>query len=98
MVESLKKVVKDSKSFRMVAVKQSASLIPNNIVSHNGSTFAVIKNSEKGGTINIYGDDILNNKTESATPAVNIESASDYVFADFLIVKDQTYMAVCTMA
>jgi hypothetical protein len=35
--------------FRSVTIANSASIVPNNLTSNNGTQFAFIKNTEKGG-------------------------------------------------
>jgi hypothetical protein len=54
MVES-KKTGVPSMSFRTVTIAHSSSHLQNNISASNSNSFAVIKNSEKGGMVTLFG-------------------------------------------
>lgn len=54
MVESKKSGV-PSMPFRTVTIAHSSSHLQNNLSASNNNTFAVIKNSEKGGMVTLFG-------------------------------------------
>jgi hypothetical protein len=102
MVESTSStVVKDYKSFRTVSVASSASLLLNNMSSNNGTSFVVVKNTEQGGQLSLFGNEITESKADTVQPATKIvENGSDCIGAKFIQVQGQSllvglFMSVC---
>jgi hypothetical protein len=63
MVETSKR-----KTYKTIQTPSSASLLPNNLSTVDGRSFLVVKNTEKGGQISLYTDDVTSSKIESAVP------------------------------
>ena len=65
------------KAFKTIQTPSSASLLPNNLSTVDGRSFLVVKNTEKGGQISLYTDDMTSSKIESAVPQKVIMPTTD---------------------
>ena len=68
------------KAFKTIQTPSSASLLPNNLSTVDGRSFLVVKNTEKGGQISLYTDDMTSSKIESAVPQKVIMPTTDDCF------------------
>ena len=64
MVEAGGNVVPDYKAFRQVTTPAGVSMLNNNLSSKEGTNFITCKNTNEGGTINLYGPQIVNQQAD----------------------------------
>jgi len=90
---------KSSRGFRTVTVPESASLVPNNITTEDGKTFATVKNTDKsGGLAYLWSKDLTDNSEDAIYPALTLDTHStDCTNVKFLKVKGKTFLVLCHM-
>ncbi len=92
MVEISKK-----RAYKTIQTPYSASLLPNNLSTVDGKSFLVIKNTEKGGQISLYSDDVTSPKIENATPQkVITPNTDDCLCAKFVNFNKQLLAVICS--
>lgn len=85
------------RAYKTIQTPSSASLLPNNLSTVDGIRFLVVKNTEKGGQISLYTDDVTSNKIESATPEkVIIPTTDDCLSAKFVKFNKQLLAVICS--
>ena len=52
--------IPDYKAFRQVATPAGVSMLNSNLSSINGTSFITCKNSAEGGTLYLYGSEVIN--------------------------------------
>jgi hypothetical protein len=95
MVESSLKAVRP---YKTVQTPHSSSLLHNNLSTVDGKNFITVKNTEKGGMISLYSDDLLSATTESTIPQkVITPTTNDCMSAKFIKIQKQLLAVVCSM-
>ena len=90
MVES------SQKGFRSVRINQAASFIPNNLTQTNGTSFALARNTEKGGQIFIYIAALINKASEQVSAKVQkVASKDDVLQMKYVQIKGTWFLVVC---
>ncbi len=84
MVESGSKVP-DYKGFRPVTTQSSVSMLNCNLSTNSGTSFMVCKNTNEGGTVKLYGPDIVSQTADTVEPVLSLSShKSDCLNAQFI--------------
>ena len=52
--------VPDYKAFRQVATPSGCSMLNSNISTKDGTSFITCKNTAEGGTLHLYGSEVIN--------------------------------------
>ena len=88
--------VADYKAFRSVTTQASVSMLNCNLSANNGSSFITCKNTNEGGTISLYGADVVSQQADSVSPQVTLAThKSDCMNAQFVKVQGTSYVVIC---
>ena len=91
--------VPDYKAFRQVATPSGCSMLNSNLSSKDGTSFVTCKNTAEGGTLSLYGSEVINQQDDSVEPAIKLSGhKSDCVRAQFLKVQGNYFTVVCHLA
>ena len=91
--------VPDYKAFRSVATPTGCSMLNSNLSSKDGTSFITCKNTADGGTLHLYGSEVINQQDDVVEPTLKkIGHKSDCVRAQFLKIQGAYYAVVCHLA
>ena len=91
--------VPDYKAFRQVATPAGCSMLNSNLSSKDGTSFITCKNTAEGGTLHLYGSEVINQQDDSVEPTIKINGhKSDCVRAQFIKVQGNYFTVVCHLA
>ena len=96
MVEAAGPSVPDYKAFRSVTTPFSCSMLMSNLSSKDGTNFVMCKNTTEGGTINLYGPQVVSQTEDTVEPQVSQAShKSDCMRVQFLKVAGTHFVVAC---